>query len=135
MISTEEFEMTSEILELASLAYQKNEINKRRRRCWRLMADPSPHWQKIGEEGYEQRKKEMKALTPKMRELRKEVGVSLTWDDSGNIKAISVALPGKYYNIALGREVETTVYKAVIPKRHFKRLHEQYIAEKILLED
>lgn len=98
---------------LAALVHKKNTINLRRRRFWNL-AFGNYYWTTIIEPdvgvpgqykkielcipkcyskdylvaGYEQAKRDMKALTKEMRRVRKELGASFTWDESGNIYEI-----------------------------------------------
>lgn len=108
--------MNYSIQYLAHLVHKKNELNLRRRRFWNLayanhrwktIAEPSigvaGKYQKIhlklpkcfsedfyAVKGYEQAKRDMRAMTKHMREVRKELGASFTWDNSGNIQFIEI---------------------------------------------
>jgi hypothetical protein len=102
---------------LAHLVSTKNNINRRRRRFWHLMpktkwigqdankqwmtvtyASPRPYAEGEAALGYANAKAEMKAMTPHMCEVRKEIGARTIWDSSGNIWAIKHE--GKTYRAA-----------------------------------
>lgn len=77
---------------------------------------PNPRFisKKKATSGYEQAKADMRAMTPEMRRVRKEIGVSLTWGNSGNI--IGFRFENKWYG-----------------KQAIEELHENYVAERIML--
>lgn len=111
------------IVKLGHLAYLKNKLNNRRHRFHRLMQDENPKWQKIGLEGYERTKKEMKQFTPEMRKLRQLANVSLHWDGRGHIQYILLDSNLPWYNASK------------ISFKDFRKLHEMYLVDNILLKE
>jgi hypothetical protein len=117
---------------LGHLVYLKNELNRKRRRFYYYWSDCSWHrehtivggakWhkgfmtKKQAWDGYKKAQSDMKSMTAHMRQIRKEIGASLIWGDSGNI--IAIELDNKQY-----------------AKNQIQRLHECYIADSILLGD
>jgi len=88
----------SDINLLVFLVAKKNDINRRRRRFYHIMAsarkwdttqsklvtiDSSEY--KRGLAGYNRGKLEMKSMTPVIRKLRKELNARLIWGGSGNV--------------------------------------------------
>jgi len=114
---------------LGHLVYTKNEINRRRFRFYAAWKGRSAYVdgkyshrfpthlnQLEGELGYKKAQMDMKAMTPNMRQQRKDLNARFVWGDSGNILAIE--LDGKRYN-----------------SKEIYHLHEAYLADEILLGD
>jgi hypothetical protein len=116
---------------LAHLVQVKNDLNRKRRRFY-YIANPRDHikleytssgpcyrhtkgqvhyaYSKMEAiEGYENAKREMKAMTPLMREVRLSTGARLCWTDGGSICAIECG-DEKYYLPEIARMAD--LYKA-----------------------
>jgi hypothetical protein len=109
---------------LIHLVQRKNDINRRRRRFYYYMRhypvltrteEQIKHIsQREAIAGYEKGKLDMKAMTPIMREIRKEIGARFIWDARGAI--IRVEHAGDF-----------------IEHKDFKRYSDDYLAERMLL--
>lgn len=103
---------------LIHLAHRKNEINKRRRRFYNHYSNGQRKF-KLNDQafylnGYVKAKVDMKAMTPIMREIRKELNVKFQWDDSGRIWSL-------------------TYEGATIHFKEFKKFSDDYLADRIIL--
>src|SRR6185369_13095963 len=101
---------------LVHIVLRKNDLNRRRRRFYyhRYVSKNSHITQTDAIAGYRKAQQDMKAMTPTMRILRKEIEAKFVWDDRGAIHAV--------------------IYQGVrIEEREFKRISNEYLADRILL--
>jgi hypothetical protein len=139
--------MNAQLLHLAYLVSIKNTLNRKRRRFYRLI---NP--QTTGKYGWDDKKKmnvyfrervpkiytkafvthmyrnaqkEMRAVTPLMRQVRKEAGAKIMWGSSGNIIGIKTS------------EKKYLVYKPYYPTGYtpMQQLIDMYHVDAILLGD
>lgn len=102
-----------------ALAYQKNELNKRRRRFynyWVGNIEPSPYTAQQAEAGYRQAQEDMKKLTPIMKIIMKETNAVICWNSSGGINHVLDKNTGTYHH-----------------NKTFKKYYDDEVADKILL--
>lgn len=116
-----------DISRLVHLVHRKNDLNRKRRRFYyymhfnsRYRFEPTMIRQEkhISESaakiGYQKAQTDMKAMTPIMREMRKEIGATFEWSDGGHILAV--------------------IYEgARIYHGEFKNISNNYLADRILL--
>ena len=82
--------MNNSLQRLIYLAYKKNQLNKRRTRFYyHLNFGKRTHiTKKDAAYHYRLVVKEMKALTPEMRQLRQRLDAKLIWDDNWHIRGV-----------------------------------------------
>lgn len=96
---------------LIYLCQIKNDLNRKRRRFYYITYKPGSkvpfgmthsEWMHYKSNGYEQAKKDMKAMTRDMRKMRVDCGVRFIWNDGGLIEAIE---------LGSGRRIKQTTFK------------------------
>lgn len=130
--------MNAQLLYLAFLAQQKNDLNRKRRRFYYLMNEYTRHrnprtvphkifTKRFVTKMYKQAQKDMKAMTPLMREVRKEAGARLEWSDGGHIISIETSEKRYYFNMYM--------HYGDKPAGKISDLVEMYHVDTILLGD
>lgn len=120
---------------LIYLCHKKNELNRKRRRFYNVMSGnigvltPCPserfaaYWRKRetnhiskaeAKAGYEKAKRDMKAMTPEMRQLRIDLDVQIIWGTGGQI-------------VSVHRGSQR------IPAKDFKKYHDDEVFEQVVL--
>lgn len=81
---------------LIAMCQMKNDLNRKRRRCWYWMHNnKASSWSRDEDsEAHRETQAQMKAMTPVMRKMRVALGVSLCWNQGGMISY--VLIDGKY---------------------------------------
>ena len=86
--------MNASIQTLISLCFEKNDINRRRRRFYYCMSyestRPNPLTKQEAKVGYEKAKRDMKSMTKNMSKLRRSLSATLIWGAGGQINVVKV---------------------------------------------
>lgn len=77
---------------LIYLIHKKNDVNRKRRRFYRLMNQKYLSYREQAEYmvGYCKAQDEMKAMTPAIRELKRELGARIEWNAGGMQRSVRI---------------------------------------------
>lgn len=128
--------MNAQLLYLAYLVSIKNDLNRKRRRFYCMMADMYDYKEKKPEhklftkayvtDMYKQTQREMREMTPLMRQVRKEAGAYLIWGSGGQILGIENSEQHYYFDL---------YHSHGNAARNISELIEMYHVDTILLAD
>lgn len=114
---------------LLALCHKKNELNRKRRRFYNLANPRARHYSERNRHveqskqpqylpGYEQAKKDMRAMTAEMRQLRKILSVEFRWTHSGSIRSVNQLGESGYITTAYSSREFKEAYESEIFEQH-----------------